>query len=79
MATYDLAADKYADLVIVDINFDVQKQSYEKGGLKKFDVNLNGFKAAIQSIVRNYRDEVLVLVESTIVPGICEQVIKTIL
>ena len=50
LATYDPAAYKYADVVIVDINLDVQKESYEKGGLKDFDVNLNGFKAAIQAI-----------------------------
>ena len=45
LATYDPVAYQYADVIIVDINLDVQKQSYEKGGLKDFDVNLNGFKA----------------------------------
>lgn len=78
-ATYDALAYKYADIVIVDINLDVQKQSYEKGGLKAFDVNLNGFKAAIQSIGRNCRDDVLVLVETTVPPGTCEQVVKPII
>ncbi len=42
-ATFDPVAYKYADVVIVDINLDVQKQSYDNGGLKDFDVNLNGF------------------------------------
>ena len=79
LATYDPVAYQYADVIIVDINLDVQKQSYEKGGLKDFDVNLNGFKAAIQSIGRNCRDDVLVLVETTVPPGTCEQVVKPII
>ena len=79
LATYDSAAYKYADVVIVDINLDVQKKSYEKGGLKDFDVNLNGFKAAIQSIGRNCRDDVLVLVETTVPPGTCDKVVKPII
>ena len=79
LATYDPVAYKYADVVIVDINLDVQKQSYEAGGLNDFDVNLNGFKAAIQSIGRNCRDDVLVLVETTVPPGTCDQVVKPII
>ena len=79
LATYDSAAYQYADVVIVDINLDVQKQSYEKGGLKAFDVNLKGFKAAIQSIGRHCRDDVLVLVETTVPPGTCDQVVKPII
>jgi UDP-N-acetyl-D-glucosamine dehydrogenase len=79
LATYDPAAYKHADVVIVDINLDVQKQSHEKGGLKDFDVNLNGFKTAIQSIGKNCRDDVLVLVETTVPPGTCEQVVKPII
>tara|TARA_B110000459_G_scaffold196919_1_gene239632 strand:- start:2024 stop:3517 length:1494 start_codon:yes stop_codon:yes gene_type:complete len=78
-ATYDPAAYQYADVIIVDINLDVQKESYEKGGLKDFDVNLNGFKAAIQSIGRNCRDDVLILVETTVPPGTCDQVVKPII
>jgi len=78
LATYDPLAYQYADVIIVDINLDVQKESYEKGGLKDFDVNLSGFKAAIQSIGRNCRDDVLVLVETTVPPGTCDQVVKPI-
>ena len=79
LATYDPIAYTYADVVIVDINLDVQKQSYAKGGLKDFAVNLNGFKAAIQSIGRNCRDDVLILVETTVPPGTCDQVVKPII
>jgi len=79
LATYDPVAYKYADVVIVDINLDVQKESYEQGGIKDFDVNLNGFKSAIQSIGVNCRDDVLVLVETTVPPGTCVQVVKPII
>ena len=76
LATYDPMAYKYADVVIVDINLDVQKNSSDDGVLKDFDVNLNGFKAAIKSIGSNCREDVLVLVETTVPPGTCEQVVK---
>ena len=66
-------------MIIVDINLDVQKDTYETGRLKAFDVNLNGFKAAIQSIGRNCQDNVLVLVETTVPPGTCDQVVKPII
>ena len=79
LATYDSLAYQYADVIIVDINLDVQKESYEKGELKDFDVNLSGFKAAIQSIGRNCRDDVLILVETTVPPGTCDQVVKPII
>jgi len=78
-ATYDPVAYRYADVIIVDINLDVQKESYEKGGLKNFDVNLNSFKAAIHAIGRNCRDDVLVLVETTVPPGTCDLVVKPII
>lgn len=79
LATYDPAAYKYADIVIVDISLDVKKVSNEKGGLKDFDVRLNSFKAAIQSIGRNCQDDVLVIVETTVPPGTCDQVVRPII
>lgn len=75
-ATYDPLAYQYADVVIVDINLDVQKQSHDNGGLKDFDVDLSGLKAAIQSIGANCRDDVLILVETTVPPGACEKIVK---
>lgn len=79
IATYDPLAYQYADVIIVDINLDVQKESYNTGGLKNFGVNLNGFKSAIKSIGMNCRDDVLVIVETTVPPGTCDQVVKPII
>ena len=79
MATYDPIAYKYADVIIVDINLDVQKNSNKNASLKDFDVNLSGFKSAIKSIGSNCRDDVLVLVETTVPPGTCEKIVKPII
>ena len=79
LATYDPLAYQYANVIIVDINLDVQKESHETGELKSFDVDLNGFKAAIQSIGAHCRDDVLVLVETTVPPGTCDQIVRPIL
>lgn len=79
LATYDPLAYKYADVIIVDINLDVQKDSDDKGNLKSFDVNLDSFKKAIQSIGKNCKEDVLVLVETTVPPGACEQIVKPII
>ena len=79
LATYDPVAYQFADVVIVDINLDVQKQSYEQGGLRGFDVNLDRFKSAIRSVGCNCRDDVLILVETTVPPGTCELVVKPII
>ena len=79
LATYDPIVFSHADVVIVDINLDVQKNSGQNFALQDFDVDLTGFKAAIRSIGRNCRDDVLVLVETTVPPGTCEKVVKPIL
>ena len=79
LATYDPIVYKYADIIIVDINLDVEKKSHDKGALKCFDVNLNGFKSAIKSIAQNCKDDVLVLVETTVPPGTCEKLVQPII
>lgn len=79
MATFDPLAYKYADVIIVDINLDVEKKSDDNSVLQSFDVNLNGFKSAIKSIGRNCKPNVLILVETTVPPGTCEKVVKPII
>jgi len=79
IATYDTAAYKHADIVIVDINLDVQKTSTQDGSLVDYDVDLGGFKKAIRTIGQNCKDEVLILIETTVPPGTTEFVARPIL
>lgn len=78
-ATYDPVVFKYADIVIVDINLDVQKKSSVDLELENYDVNLEGFKSAITSIGQNCKENVFVLVETTVPPGTCQNIVKPIL
>ena len=78
-ATYDPIAYKYADVIIVDINLDVQKASCQDFSLDEFDVNLSGFKSAIEVIGSNCSESALILVETTVPPGTCEKLVKPII
>jgi len=79
MATYDPEIYKYADIIIVDINLDVQKKSNKNSKLKSFNVNLNNFEKAIKTIGCNCKEDVLILVETTVPPGTCERIVKPII
>ena len=79
LATYDASAYSYASVIIVDINLDVQKDSDNKGNLNSFDVDLKPFKNAIKTIGQNCKDDVLILVETTVPPGTCMKVVKPII
>ena len=78
-ATHDEYAYVHADIIIVDVNLDVLKQSNSDRELLGFDVNLEPISRAIESIARNCKQDVLVLVETTVPPGTCEKVLKKIL
>lgn len=78
-ATYDPSAYRYADIVIVDINLDVQKHSNRERVLENFDVDLTGFKAAMASIGSKCKENVLILVETTVPPGTSQLVVKPII
>ncbi|MBI2139361.1 nucleotide sugar dehydrogenase [Candidatus Woesearchaeota archaeon] len=75
-ATCDPHAYSLADVIIVDINLDVQKNP-KKG--KSFDVDLSGFRKAIVAIGKSAKEGVLVLIETTVPPGACEKIVKPIL
>lgn len=79
LATYDPLAYQFADIVIVDVNLDVQKEAGLNRELTDFDVELSKFKAAITTIAKNCRDDVLVLVETTVPPGTCEKIVRPII
>ena len=79
LASDDTSAYSYASVIIVDINLDVQKNSNSQGNLNSFNVDLNPFKNAIRTIGKNCKDDVLILVETTVPPGTCIKVVKPII
>lgn len=79
LATFDPFAYRFADVIIVDINLDVHKSSDEYGSLENFDVDLTAFKLAIKSICQNCKEDVLILVETTVPPGTCQKIVKPII
>lgn len=78
-ATFDPTAFSYADVIIVDINLDVTKIKDDEGDIESYDVPLNGFKKAIESIGHVCREDVLILIETTVPPGTCQKVVYPIL
>jgi nucleotide sugar dehydrogenase len=74
-ATVDTAAYAVADVIIVDINLDVHKTSNEKYALADYEVNLSPFRAAIKTIGSFCKPDALVLIETTVPPGTCQNVV----
>lgn len=79
LATCSKNAYKFADIVIVDINLDVKKYNKYNGELKSYSVNLSQFKKAISDIGNRCKEEVFILVESTVPPGTCERIVYPII
>jgi len=79
LATSDEDAYSYADIIIVDINLDVEKNNDISGALIDFNVNLAFFKRAISTIGENCKQNVLILVETTVPPGTCQGIVVPIL
>ncbi len=79
LATYDPLAYSYANIIIVDINLDVEKKSDNDGNLNSFNVDMSPFKMAIRTIGKYCKDDVLILVETTVPPGTCSKVVKPII
>src|SRR5258706_13993213 len=78
-ATCDAYAYSKADIVIVDINLDVKKQSNDNGHLEDYSVDLAPFQKAITAIGVYCKPDVLVLVETTVPPGTSQKVVSPIL
>jgi nucleotide sugar dehydrogenase len=74
-ATTDTSAYAVADVVIVDINLDVRKTSDEKDALTDFDVDLAPFTEAIKTIGAYCKPDALILVETTVPPGTCRNIV----
>jgi nucleotide sugar dehydrogenase len=78
-ATVDTAAYAVADVIIVDINLDVHKTGNEKYALVGYDVDLSPFRAAIETIGSSCKPDVLLLIETTVPPGTCQNVVAPVL
>lgn len=74
LATSSPYAFAHADVIIVDINLDVQKTSSDSNDLEGYDVSMVGFTKAIQSIGENCKEDVLILVETTVPPGTSQKI-----
>jgi UDP-N-acetyl-D-glucosamine dehydrogenase len=77
-ATYDPYAYGKADVIVVDINLDVQKQSNFEKDLENYGVDMTPFKKAMQAIGDYCKPDVLILVETTVPPGTCKKIVKPI-
>lgn len=78
-ATFDSYAYSKADVVVVDINLDVQKRSSVSRDLEGYDVDLTAFRKAIEAIGSNCKEDVLVLVETTVPPGTARKIVRPLL
>jgi len=74
LATYDNYAYSVADIIIVDINLDVAKNSDFSKNLIDYDVDLSPFKKGLAAIGNNCKEDVLILVETTVPPGTCSKI-----
>jgi UDP-N-acetyl-D-glucosamine dehydrogenase len=78
-ATCDPLAYSLSDVIVVDINLDVGKNANTDFSLRSFDVDLTDFKNAISTIGEFCKRDALVLVETTVPPGTCSNIVKPIL
>jgi len=78
-ATFDSYVYSKADVVVVDINLDVQKKSAKNRDLEGYDVNLTPFRKAIEAIGTHCKEDVLVLVETTVPPGTAQKIVRPLL
>jgi len=78
-ATADPVAFEFADVVIVDVNLDVDKSNSEDLSLNNFNINLDNFRNAISTLGIFCKSNALIIVETTVPPGTCENVVKPIL
>ena len=79
LATFDPYAYSIADIIIIDINLDVIKKTDFYGELDDFNVDLTPFKSAIKSIAENCKEDVLILIETTVPPGTTKKVVYPII
>ncbi len=78
LATCSERAYDVADVVVIDVNLDVEKDTDSQRTLQKYDVDLAPFESACQTIAEHCPPDTLVIVETTVPPGTCRDVVKPI-
>jgi len=78
-ATVDPIAYSVADVIIVDINLDVKKNSDVQYALTDYSVNIELFKTAMKTIGAYCKPDALILVETTVPPGTCWNVVTPVI
>jgi UDP-N-acetyl-D-glucosamine dehydrogenase len=76
-ATTCETAYSLADVIIVDVHFDVEDRAVQEAA--EIQVDLAAFEQAVHTIGRHMRDDALVLVETTVPMGTCERIALPIL
>ena len=76
-ATVDNNVYKKADVVVVDVQLDIQKNEF--GNSKNNSLKKESFKNAITTLGKNIKPECLILVETTVVPGFSKKIVKKII
>src|SRR4030042_623875 len=71
-ATYTYDALKLADVVVVDVQCDYQKESI--GNVRTGQADMEALEESLEIIAENINPEALVLIETTVAPGTTEQI-----
>ncbi|MEA2104556.1 MAG: nucleotide sugar dehydrogenase [Candidatus Cloacimonadota bacterium] len=76
-ATWHEHVYKLADFVVVDIQLDAIKPKF--GNANSGYCDLSAFKKGMRTIGKNIQPDCLILIETTVPPGTCQNVIKPII
>lgn len=76
-ATSEESVYSLADIVVVDIQLDATKPAF--GEAEKGYCDMTHFSEGMRMLGRNISPDCMVLVETTVPPGTCEQVVKPIM
>ncbi len=76
-ATWSNRAYELADIVVVDIQLDATKPAF--GDASKGYCDLSAFRNGIRTLGKHINPKCLILVETTVPPGTCENVVKPII
>ena len=80
LATSSEYAYSLANYVIVDVNLDVQKNIDTLGeSFNSFEVDMSPFEGAIKAIGRNIQEQTVVVIETTVPPGTCQNYVVPII